>query len=376
VLDPRSYFENYNLFDYRQLQAHADLHGVHVNRSERFPNLILLKYADEVQWGDKPWSVFSRFARGLVVDMKNQAILAHGFDKFFNLGQAPETQYEILRNKKEFEVSEKLDGSCLISFLNPNDNQFYLTTTGSFDSEHGKVGTELFRNLLCCPKIAAYAAIGTFIFELIDPRFRIVIDYRKKNYEPGLYLIGYRTQEGRLLSYAEVADLAASVSIPSPKIYKYSSLCHLTHKMADLPMDEEGFVILYPDGLRIKIKGEQYLRAHRFVSQLSDKNILQALVDGIDQQMLEVCPDEFRLEIVEKVAYFKSRKLDLMNECYKYFADAPKESRKNFAIWIKNNTPAKFHGYLFNLMDGKVLENLNFYDIVLKYEKVSGETKI
>src|SRR5579863_2125952 len=221
--DPRSYFKDNQLYDWKNLADHCEHHGVYLITSPRFPDLVLLKYKDEIQWGDKPWSTFSRFSRGLVVDMKNQTVLAHGFDKFFNIGQMPETQYDILKDKKEFEVSEKLDGSCLLSFLNPNDNKFYLTTTGSFDSEHGKVGTELFRNLLCCPKIAAYAAMGTFIFELIDPRFRIVIDYKKKNYESGLYLIGYRTQEGRLLSYAEVASLAAQVSIPCPKTYKYPS---------------------------------------------------------------------------------------------------------------------------------------------------------
>lgn len=358
------------------LDAHSEHHGVHVNKSERFPGLCLLKYADDVAWGDKPWSTFSRFSRGLVVDMKNQAVLAHGFDKFFNLGQMPETNYEILKDKKEFEVSEKLDGSCLVSFFNPNDNQFYLTTTGSFDSEHGKVGTELFRSMVACPKIAALAATGTLIFELIDPKFRIVIDYRKKNYEPGLYLIGYRTQEGRLLSYAEVADLAASLSIPCMKTYKFNSLCQLTYKVKDLTILEEGFVLRYPDGLMVKIKGESYLQAHRFISSLSDKNILQALIEGVDKQMLEVCPDEFRPEITEKVAYFKSRKLDILHRCYKYFANAPKDDRKTFALWVQANVEPRLKGCLFQLMDCKPLRDADLYKIIGETEKPSVVTKI
>lgn len=376
-MNPQEYFKEHDLWDFERLTQYAEHHGVYVNKSERFPGLYLLKYKDEVQYGDKPWTAFARFSRGLVVDMKNQAILAWPYLKFFNLGQMPETNYEILKDKKEFEISEKLDGSALVSFMNPNDNQFYLTTLGSFDSPHGKIGTELFRNLLGCPKIAAYAALGTFIFELIDPRFRIVIDYRKKGYESGLYLIGYRTREGRLLTYAEVADLAASVSIPCPKTYKYPSLCHLTHKMKDLPMDQEGFVIRYSDGLMVKIKGEEYLRAHRFVSQLSDKNILLALIDGIDKQMVEVCPDEFRPEIEAKITHFQKQVANMANECYNYYSEAPKEgSRKEFALWILKNTPSHLKGFLFQLLDGKQIDRKQMFKVVGELEHVSGETKL
>lgn len=375
--DPRNYFHNNNLFDYGMLAQHAEHHGVHVNRSERFPGLVLLKYKDEVQWGDKPWTAFVRMSRGLVVDMKNQAVLAHGFDKFFNLGQMPETSYDTLKDQKDFEISEKLDGSCLVSFINPYDKGIYLTTTGSFDSEHGQVGTGLLRNHANYQMICDYAEAGTLIFELINSRFRIVIDYKKKNYPEGLYLIGYRGMNGRLFTYEQIAILATQLGLPCPKTYKYPSLCNLTHKMKDLPMDQEGFVIRYADGLMVKIKGESYLRAHRFVSQLSDKNILQALIDGVEKEMGEVCPDEFRPEILEKIAYFKSRKLDLLNQCYKYFAEAPKENgRKEFALWVQANVKHSLKGCMFQLMDCKPLKDKDLYDIISKTEKPSVETRI
>jgi hypothetical protein len=376
VQDPRSYFVDNQLFDWNNLRAHAEHHGVHVNTSERFPNLALLKYKDEVQWGDKPWTEFARMSRGLVVDMKNQKILAYGYSKFFNMNQEPETNYEGLYWQKDFEVSEKLDGSCLVSFLNPNDNQFYLTTTGSFDSEHGQVGTELFRKLVGCAKIAAYAAMGTFIFELIDARFRIVIDYRKKNYPEGLYLIGYRDQFGRLWSYAEVAELATSLGFPSPKTYQFNSLDALLKNVENLTVLEEGFVLRYPGELLVKIKGPAYLKAHRVISQLSDRNILEAVAEGIADPLIEIAPEEYRQDVIDKIAYFKRRKLDLINQVYNYFNDAPKNDRKTFALWVNANVKSGLKGCMFILFDGKELRDKDIYGIIEKTEKPSVETRI
>lgn len=377
--DPKEYFSEHNLFDLETLKPHAEHHGVYVNTSERFPNLVCLKYKDEVQWGEKPWTDFTRMSRGLVVDMKNQTVLAHGFDKFFNLGQVPETSYDILKDQKQFEVSEKLDGSCLLSFLNPNDNQFYLTTTGSFDSEHGQFSTFLFRNLnvTSYPKLLEYAANGTLIFELIDSRFRIVIDYKKKNYAEGLYLIGYRTREGRLYTYSEIAALGAELGLPGPNTYQFDSLDQLVAKTKDLPMSEEGYVLRYPDGLMVKIKGTAYLQAHKFVSCLSDKNILEAVANGVEEPFVEICPDEFQLEVIEKIAYFKSRKVDILNQCYQYYADAPKEEgRKTFALWVNANVKPSLKGCLFQMIDCHPLKDKDLYKIIGDTEKPSVETRI
>lgn len=378
IQNPHSYFIENNLYDWTNLKQHCENHGVYLNTSERFPNLALLKYSDEVQWGDKPWTEFTRMSRGLVVDMKNQTILAHGFDKFFNMNQMPETSYDVLKDQKEFEISEKLDGSCLVSFLNPNDNQFYLTTTGSFDSEHGQVGTELFQNLPNYKQIVEYTNRGTLIFELIDSRFRIVIDYRKKNYTEGLYLIGYRDMVGRLCTYVEVAELAKLLGIPCMKTYQFDSLDALMENVKGLTVLDEGFVLRYPDGLMAKIKGLAYVKAHLFISQLSDKNILEAVAEGneVAEELANIAPEEYREDVLNKIAYFKSRKLDILSQCHKYFAEAPKDDRKTFALWVIQNVKPALKGCLFQLMDCKPLQDKVLYDIIEKTEKPSVETRI
>jgi len=376
--DPQSYFQKHSLFmcDGLYLSQHAEHNGVRVITSERFPDLIMLHYREDCVF-DNTWPTFAKMCRGLIVDMKNQDVVAWPLEKFFNLDQQPETSYEILKYRKDFEISEKLDGSMLISFINPADGQLYLTTKGSFEAEHSKVGTELARNHPYFHRIFEYAESGTLMFELIDSRFRIVIDYKKKGYELGLYLIGYRTREGRLCTYSEVHELAKELGVGCPNTYQFDSLDVLLAKTKDLPLTEEGFVIRYSDGLLVKVKGAAYLRAHRFISHLSDKNILLAVSEGVEDPFIEICPDEFRDEVSEKIAYFKHRKLDLLNQCYKYFAEAPKENgRKIFALWVNANVKSSLRGCMFQLMDCKPLKDKDLYDIISKTEKPSVETRI
>jgi RNA ligase len=375
--DPRSYFQEHSLFMLDlYLNQHAEHNSVRVITSERFPNLRMLHYKEDCVFGNT-WPTFAKMSRGLIVDMKRQTILAHPYEKFYNLDQQPETAYDILKDQKQFEISEKLDGSMLISFINPADGQLYLSTKGSFDSDHGQVGTALARNHPYFHRIFEYAENGTLMFELIDSRFRIVIDYKKKNYPEGLYLIGYRTREGRLCDYAEIGEIAKELGVGCPNTYQFDSLDALLAKTKDLPLTEEGFVIRYSNGLMVKIKGAAYLRAHKFISHLSDKNILEAVSEGVEDPFIEICPDEFRPEIIEKVAYFKRRKVDILNECYQFYHDAPKESgRKEFALWVNKNVVQHLRGCMFQLFDSRPLQDKALYDIVGKVEKPSVETRI
>jgi RNA ligase len=373
--DPRSYFLEHQLFncDGLYLSQCAEHNSVRVITSERFPNLAMLHYKEDCVFNQN-WPTFAKMCRGLIVDMKNQTILAHPFEKFFNMDQQPETAYDILKDQKDFEISEKLDGSMLTLFKNPTDNQYYLTTKGSFDSDHGKFATSIMPEIL---KQDKWVNDYTLMFELISRQFRIVIDYTKKGYAEGLYLIGARDRHSnRLLTYAEVALLSKELGVLGPKSFKFDSLDQLLERTKEMPLTEEGFVLRYPDGLMVKVKGAAYLRAHKFVSHLSDKNILAAVGEGVEDPFVEICPDEFRDEVIEKIAYFKSRKLDILNQCYQYFHEAPKEDRKTFALWVIKNVKPSLKGCLFNLMDCKPLKDKDLYKIIEQTEKPSVETRI
>ena len=373
-VNPQNYLAEHNLWDIDNLKAHAEQNNVQVIESKDYPFLVMLHYKNDCVW-DNNWSPFARMCRGLILDMHDQRVLAYPYDKFFNMSQVPETSYDVLKDKKEFEISEKLDGSMILVFQDPSTGEYVATTKGSFGSEHGKFATSILPNSI---KQTKWVEEYTLMFELISREFRIVIDYKAKGYAEGLYLIGARERKtNRLLTYSEVAELAASLSIPAPKSYSFDSLDQLVEKTKDLPMSEEGFVLRYPDGLMVKVKGAAYLKAHKFISCLSDKNILEAVSEGVEGPFIEICPDEFQADVIEKIAYFKSRKVDLLNQCYKYFAEAPKEEgRKVFALWVQANVTQSLKGCLFQLMDCKMLKDKDLYDIISKTEKPSVKTRI
>jgi RNA ligase len=372
MMSPEAYFKEHDLWDMEKLLQHAEHNFVWVIRSQRYPNLIMLHYKDEAQWEGK-WSTFARMSRGLIVDMKNQKVLAYPFDKFFNMGQEPEVSYENLLQAGKFTTSEKLDGSMLILFQDPETGKLHFTTKGSFDSEHGSYA-EQYLPADVPPGLDEF----TYVFELIAKRFQIVIDYKKKNYPEGIYLIGIRhRRSNKMLSHEDVQLIANKWGLPTFKMYEFGSLDSLIEQSKTLNVLEEGYVLHYPDqNLFVKVKGPEYLRAHRFISKLSDRYLLEMLGMGEEKTILEIAPEEYRQDIEDKVTLYKRKYLDMTNDCYQKFADAPKDTRKNFALWVKGNVDPNYQGFMFNLMDSKPIDKRKAYELIAKIENVSAETRV
>ncbi len=374
MTNPASYFKENNLWNMEKLQQHTQHNLVKVITSERFPGVVMLHYVEEAQW-NKAWNTFNRMCRGLIVHLPSKQVLAWPLEKFHNLDEVPETSYEVLKDQKDFEVSEKLDGFLLIRFRDPNTGKYHLTTRRSPNSEHGIYATELMASNFQEPWLEPY----TLMFEGIVKKFQIVIDYSKKpGYEEGLYLIGARNKRsGKLLSYKELGLFAKDLGLPCVKTYSFESLDHLITISHALPIYDEGFVLRWAPELLVKIKGPAYLRAHRFISQLSDKHLLEAVSEGISKELIEICPEEYRDDVVDKINYFQKGVAELEKECYTLFGQAPKEGpRKDFAFWVQKNVPSHLRDFLFQLLDGKQVNRKQMYKVLGELEKVSGRTKI
>ena len=376
-MTPEQYIKIHDLWDLGRLKAHAQHNSVYVIESPRFPNVVMLHYQDSCTY-DNNWNTFARMSRGLILDMKNRKVLAYPFDKFFNLGQMPETSYDNLAALGGFETSEKLDGSMIIGFINPNDNKLIFTTKGSFDSEHGAYANALPLTDEQLVALRAYAEYGTLMFELIAKPFQIVVDYKKKGYKEGLYLIGYRHNvSNKLASFEDLARMAFFLDLPTFKTYSFNGLDQLIALARDLPVLEEGFVLRFPGDLLVKVKGSAYLAAHRFISHLSDRNILEAVADGTASNLALLAPEEYREDVLGKIDHFQKRVADLEKECYTYFAEAyPKDNRREFAFWVKANVPSHLKGFIFKLLDGKQVDRKQMFKVLEEIDNIDGRTKI
>ncbi len=372
MIAPESYFSQNDLWDEAALKAECERSGVRVSSSPLTPTTFMLHYDQETQT-EKKWNNFNRMCRGLIVDPSRRAVLAYPFDKFFNLDEMPETKYDVLESLGSFEVSEKLDGSMLTLYKDPSTEQFRLTTKGSLTSDHGVFATSILPDSL---KQDDLVTKYTLMFELINSKFSIVIDYRKKGYPEGLYLIGVRHRySNELLSYDEVQKLAKELGVFAPKTYQFPSIDSLIENVKGLSVLEEGYVLKFQDRL-VKIKGHNYLTAHRFISKLSPKYILEALGDGIIEEVRSLAPEEYREQVETEITNFKKQRVLLVNECYELFNKSPKDSRKEFALWVQSNVPSDLKGFMFTLLDNKPLPDKKVYGLIGERESVLGETKI
>ena len=376
-MTPEQYIKTHDLWDLERLKQHAQHNNVYVIQSERIPDVVMLHYMDAVQY-DNLWGTFNRMCRGLILDMKNRKVLAYPFDKFFNLGQMPETSYDSLSELGGFETSEKLDGSMIIGFINPNNDKLTFTTKGSFDSEHGAYANTFPLSFKQQTVLRALATKGTLMFELIAKPFQIVVDYKKKGYAEGLYLIGFRHEiSDKLASFASLKEIAEEINLPTFKTYSFNGLDQLIALAKDLPVLEEGFVLRFPGDIMVKVKGSAYLAAHRFISHLSDRNILQAVADGTASNLATLAPEEYRQDVLDKITHFQKRVAELEKICYTYYERSPKESsRKDFAAWVQDSVPAHFKGFMFQLLDGKAVDRKHMFRVLEDIDNIDGRTRL
>lgn len=353
-----SYFIEQDLFNETKLRDHCDRHHVRMFQSQKLPHLALLHYSDEVQF-DKLWDNFNRQCRGLVVDLKNKKLLAISYFKFFNVGESMAPSYEELVKLGSFSCSEKLDGSLGIAFYDQETQDVFVSTKGSWESEQTTWATN-FARTNWCPELKHPKLLHdyTLMFEIIYYDNRVVVDYKKKGYAEGLYLVGVRENKSlKLLTYPEVQEFAKKYNLPTLKTYPFNSLDAVIDSTKTLPFMEEGYVIMFDSNqLMVKCKGSKYLEMHRFLSQLDNKHLLEYLIDGEVKDLIQAAPEEYRQEILETTDMFRVQALRVQHNCYEYFHQVTKNDRKEFAKWVLSSTPKAYHKFLFRIKDSRPVD--------------------
>lgn len=353
------YFKERELFDPAKLKEECERSFVKMRPHPEFPHLVVLNYLDNVQY-DGVWNNFNRRCRGLVVDLENKEIAAHPFDKFFGLGQMPETSYENLLKKGGFKIAEKLDGTMITAFYNKTLSTWMCSTRSEFGNAYAAKALEY----LATKRLDALQDF-TLVFELIDPVSANVIDYRKKAYEFGLYLIGMRNRKNDLrLGLEQMTDAASSAGFFLPKVYTFDSLDAVVDTAKDLPYQEEGYVLNYHDGDLVKIKSLEYCKMHRIKHNYSEDRVLETMQTGTEKELLEYLvgvPDEFAKDIRLVVETAKRAKIEITKKLYELFAQAPKESRKEFALWVNSTVEQRLRSYMFLLLDSKPIPDARLY---------------
>lgn len=315
---------------------------------QRHPELPLLihNYSQRCQW-EKAWNEHTLMCRGLITDLDGN-VVCRPFPKFFNLGEhaSPESTLPPINWRQEFYVSEKMDGSLGIAYPVPGGYQ--IATRGSFVSEQATRGTAMLERLNPC-----FSPGHTYLFEIIFPENRIVVDYGKQECLVLLDVIDNETGIGLPRRALEIE--ADAIGCRITRHHRHQMADHLLNYSSDEP-NREGVVVRFEDGMRIKIKFAEYCRLHKLVTGVNSKTIWEMLRDGKSlSELLDRVPDEF-FEWVSKTAEELLREFHEILRVTTDIFDAIKEelgdaARKEYAERFKGMP--RLTPLLFLMLDGR-----------------------
>lgn len=285
------------------------------------------------------WDKFTLAARGLILSpyFKDKRIVALTFPKFFNLGEVS-TKLPNL----PFTVLEKLDGSLGIIFY--WRGKWNVATKGSFQSDQAVWATKWLNQNIALEQLDTNL---TYLAEIIYHRNKIVVNY---NFE-GLGLLGgYDLTTGLEVFNAKYTWYATSGCL-QPKTYHYDSLDDMLEVAETLDVNQEGFVVRFLNGYRIKIKGDEYCRVHRLISNCTPLAIWDMMrnLDNLDIIRKDL-PEEHQKDF-DNIRALLQMKFDDYVKTIKYFyEDTKKLSDKDLGLKLKHglsDTPKIAKAFIF-----------------------------
>lgn len=322
-----------------EYQNHIDA-GLVTCRKHPDYSLWILNYSPKVQF-DRIWNDVTMNCRGRVVDEKGN-VVASPFKKFFNLGEHESPSLPSIPYGMPFKAYEKLDGSLGICFF--FDGKWRIATRGSFESDQGKRGQQL----LDMYDLSLMDKGLTYLFEILCEESKVVVRYEKEE----LVLLGaIETLTGMEIPPEDIFGLP----FRKPQLFEVNDL-------ADLNMSEdnfEGYVIKYDNGLRVKVKLDEYLRLHKLICGITPKRLWEALMNGDDvDNMILSLPDELYKEASNVIKKLRSSHswtvfmhANTLLELNLHGLDRKEQARKIFACC--KETPECSPSVFFNLLDGK-----------------------
>ena len=224
---------------------------------------------------NKRWNTLTCTARGLFV--KDKKVVARGYNKFFNIGERPETQLSTLCKTLKFPVMSYFKYNGFLGLVSVIDDEVRIFTKSQDFGEYVDYFKNVLFNELSIDKIKTvmqeYGLTNhTLIFECIDP----VNDPHIIEYDaPQLVLLDIveNNLDNKFIEYSVVFNIACALKIA----------CKIPHAICRNPIefnsyvkqwstkpdsDFEGFVLEDADGTRVKLKTNFYLTWKRLRGDL------------------------------------------------------------------------------------------------------------
>lgn len=276
--------------------------------------------------------------RGLILKLSTFEVVSRSFDRFFNIGEVPETcaDFDITRAT----VFEKADGSLIKLYR--YDGRWNVSTRGTAFAETENYTGSTFSDMVCeAFQVDNLNAVNmneweecTFIFEFTSPLNRVVTPYDK----PEMILLAIRNNR----SGEYHTDLTAASNVLScnhlnhrvVKTFDFKNEDQLKSAAESLPNLQEGYVCWDSvSNKRIKIKSPAYLAVHKLRGETTPtpKRIMALVLTKEQDEYLAYFPEDKPLFDPYTWAL-----VDLENAIKNKWEEVKQiESQKDFAMKVK-----------------------------------------
>lgn len=267
-----------------------------------------------------------REARGIIIDLVNMRVVCRGFDKFFNYGEEYAARLDWNSGVR---VQQKIDGSIMKVYH--WNGKWQVATNSQVTANSAGVGVEKsgvsFKDVF--DRAAENVNLNysfldknkTYIFELISPENRNVVDYGNLT---TIYHIGTRDNESG-------EEFVEDIGVPRPEEYPLYSLDECIAAAKILNKDHEaikaeGYVCVDRDWRRIKVKSPQYVAMHHYLpgGEISNEKLLAIIEEGDLEEIFTYVPS-----LKPRVEAFLSARNKLAEDIQKYCERNKKEVENN-----------------------------------------------
>ncbi|MCX5205321.1 T4 RnlA family RNA ligase [Streptomyces sp. NBC_00237] len=234
--------------------------------------LSIYAYTRSCQY-EQAWTDVTSRCRGLVVDDETGEVAALPLPKFFNAAEhAQDRPYAPPLPDEPFEVYDKVDGSLGIVFH--HSGRWHVASKGSFTSEQATWAGRL----LAGKDTSGLVPGTTYLMEIIYPENRIVVNYGDRR---DLVLLAAYGPDGTEVPLAEAAGAWEPIgsvvrvwpAMPLAELLALSASNTLPGGGTSTGTDAEGFVIRFASGLRAKVKIAEYVRLHKVLTGVTERDI-------------------------------------------------------------------------------------------------------
>lgn len=334
-------------------------------RVQTSPNnrLFIYNYTEKAQF-EKHWNPVTLNCRGLILD-HDMNIVARPWKKFFNYGEGR----LMIDDHMPVQVTDKMDGSLGILYRD-SDGVWRIATRGSFNSDQAIHATKVLDTKY--PFVAPDANY-TFLFEIIYPKNRIVLNYGDMD---DLVLLGaVHIERGYYLGPQEAAGILGWTG-PMTQTFDYKNMAEAF--AAPMRENAEGLVVRSGTEM-VKIKQVDYVELHRVVTNLNERTIWARMAAGESlTQMAEYIPDEWHdylNEVFTKLGtQFFARQEEVLDGFVKVRSSVLSEVGGRFdsidrKTWAKHIVKSKDKAYFFALLDQKPVDQMIWAEIKPSIDK-------